>query len=1059
MPAPKSVCWCFGGRPPEITYGIDGETPLKAMEVEVPMPTDEKEIDEKFAEIVEELDVDKPHRDALFSLPPEKKWQIYCSKIQDRGEHWPDYYIEKLNNLSSVFVSYNNEEEELRTKMVDNLKTALRTQPMSFVTRFIEQEGLQSLLKFLENMDYKTCQSPIHTSVIGCLKALMNNSQGRAHVLAHPNCINIIAQSLATENIRTKITVLEILGAICLVPGGHRKVLESMLHYQKFAVERTRFQSLINDLDRSTGIYKEEVHLKTAIMLFINAALKYGPGKEHLEFRLHLRYEFLMLGIQPVIDKLRKQHENATLDRHLDFFEMKRNEDERELSKKFENVHVDTKSAYSMFDLLRKKLTMTSSYQHLMSILQHLLLFPFGNDSNISGMWNLADRLIQQVALQQKNGQDPDCVPFEMNVKQMIRQMSSGEDVKSLQQKLREMEKGQEDLQSKVAKKERDCEMKEQEKDELAETVTRMKAKLDQEMAAQNELKQKINELSVHIENLSSQLSSERGERQKLSHLVQTGSLPDDAKVGLSTPALIELNNVSSHVIKPSVPPPPPPMGVPPPPPPPPAPGAPPPPSIGGGSSQKFSNIPRPKHPMKSLNWSKLSETKLSGTVWSRLDPSKLYKQLDLEDFEHTFSAYQKQQNNDGEDTEGSTKSKANKELSVIDGRRAQNCTILLSKLKMTNQEVITAILTMDSKEDLPKDMLEQLLKFVPTSEETQMLMEYSKEIDSMARADRFLYEASRINHYEGRLSALCFKKKFPEKMSDIRPKVEAIKGASSELMKSRNLRQILEIILALGNFMNRGQRGNASGFRISSLANLIDTKSSTSKHVTLLHYLVDLIEKKFRSVQKVDEELSNVRVAAKVSMSELDKDIADIKAGLESIGKELKFFENTGETDSRKFVSVMTNFHNLASYNFSEIEEAKGEIKKKFDSVCEFFGEDPSQNKPEDFFGIIDSFLTAMADAKAENERIKRQKEEEEKRQALEESLKREREKLRSRRSASPATKGDIKDRSNKGEFDELISALRTGDVFGEDLMKMRRNRKRGGVSVGNGRERGGKL
>ncbi|XP_078314875.1 disheveled-associated activator of morphogenesis 1-like isoform X2 [Crassostrea virginica] len=1012
MPAPKSVCWCFGGRPPEIT--IDGDTPLKAMEVEIPMPTDEKEIDEKFAEIVEELDVDKPHRDALFSLPPEKKWQIYCSKIQDRGDHWPDYYIEKLNNLSSVFVSYNNEEEELRTKMVDNLKTALRTQPMSFVTRFIEQEGLQSLLKFLENMDYKTCQSSIHTSVIGCLKALMNNSQGRAHVLAHPNCINIIAQSLATENIRTKITVLEILGAMCLVPGGHKKVLESMLHYQKFAAERTRFQTLINDLDRSTGKYKEEVNLKTAIMLFINAALKYGPGKEHLEFRLHLRYEFLMLGIQPVIDKLRKQHENATLDRHLDFFEMKRNEDEREISKKFENVHVDTKSAYSMFDLLRKKLTMTSSYQHLMSILHHLLLFPFGNDSHISGMWNLADRLIQQVALQQKNGQDPDSAPVEMNVKQMIRQMSSGEDIKSLQQKLREMEKSQEELQSKVAKKERDCETKEQEKDELAETVTRMKAKLDQETAAQTELKMKINELNLQIQNLSSQLSSERGERQKLTHLVQTGSLPDDAKVGLSTPAMINLN--SSSVIKPSVPPPPPPIGAPPPPPPPPAPGAPPPPMMGSVSSQKFSNIPRPKHPMKSLNWSKLSEAKLARTVWSRIDPAKLYKELDLEDFERTFSAYQKQQNQEGEDPENSSKSKTMKELSVIDGRRAQNCTILLSKLKMTNEEVIAAILTMDSKEDLPKDMLEQLLKFVPTAEETQMLMEYTKEIDNMARADRFLYEASRINHYEGRLSALCFKKKFPEKMSDIRPKVEAIKGASDELMKSRSLRQMLEIILALGNFMNRGQRGNAVGFRISSLANLVDTKSSTSKHVTLLHYLVDLVEKKFRTIQKIDDELSNVRMAAKVSMSELDKDIGDIKSGLEKIEKELKFFENTCEMDSKKFVSVMTNFHNLASYNFSEIEEAKGDIKKKFDLVCEFFGEDPSQNKPEDFFGTIDSFLTAMSDAKAENERIKRQKEEEEKRQALEESLKREREKLRSRRSNSPATKGDLKDSVNKG-------------------------------------------
>ncbi|MEQ2196574.1 Dishevelled associated activator of morphogenesis 2, partial [Xenoophorus captivus] len=35
---------------------------------------------------------------------------------------------------------------------------------------------------------------------------------------------------------------------------------------------------------------------------------------DNLEFRLHLRYEFLMLGIQPVIDKLR-EHDNATLDR------------------------------------------------------------------------------------------------------------------------------------------------------------------------------------------------------------------------------------------------------------------------------------------------------------------------------------------------------------------------------------------------------------------------------------------------------------------------------------------------------------------------------------------------------------------------------------------------------------------------------------------------------------------------------------------------------------------------------------------------------------------------
>jgi dishevelled associated activator of morphogenesis len=65
-------------------------------------------------------------------------------------------------------------------------------------------------------------------------------------VLAHPTGINTIAQSLSTENIKTKVAVLEILGAVCLVPGGHKKVLEAMLQYQKFACERTRFQVTLN---------------------------------------------------------------------------------------------------------------------------------------------------------------------------------------------------------------------------------------------------------------------------------------------------------------------------------------------------------------------------------------------------------------------------------------------------------------------------------------------------------------------------------------------------------------------------------------------------------------------------------------------------------------------------------------------------------------------------------------------------------------------------------------------------------------------------------------------
>ena len=50
----------------------------------------------------------------------------------------------------------------------------------------------------------------------------------------------------------------------------------------------------------------------------------------------------------------------------------------------------------------------------------------------------------------------------------------------------------------------------------------------------------------------------------------------------------------------------------------------------------------------------------------------------------------------------------------------------------------------MDHSEELPKDMCEQLLKFVPTPEETQMLAEHEHDLVSMARADRFLYDMSK---------------------------------------------------------------------------------------------------------------------------------------------------------------------------------------------------------------------------------------------------------------------------------------------------------------------------
>ncbi|XP_069810931.1 disheveled-associated activator of morphogenesis 2 isoform X1 [Dendropsophus ebraccatus] len=1046
---------CFGSSEhPEIN--LKDNNPLQFLEFSGPIPSPE-ELNARFSELVDELDLTDKNREAMFALPPEKKWQIYCSKKKEQEDpnklatSWPDYYIDRINSMAAMqtLYAFDEEDTEMRNKIVEDLKTALRTQPMRFVTRFIELDGLTCLLNFLKSMDYDTSESRIHTSVIGCIKALMNNSQGRAHVLAHPESINIISQSLRTENIKTKIAVLEILGAVCLVPDGHKKVLQAMLHYQVYAAERTRFQTLLNELDRSLGRYRDEVNLKTAIMSFINAVLNAGAGEDNLEFRLHLRYEFLMLGIQPVIDKLR-QHENATLDRHLDFFEMVRNEDEVELAKRFDTDHIDTKSATEMFEMIKKKLKMTEGYPYLLSILQHCLQMPYKRNGSNLQQWQLLDRILQQIVLQDEKGEDPDVTALEnFNVKNIIKMLVNENEVKQWREQAEKFRKEHVELASRLEKKERECETKTQEKEDMMKTLNKMKDKLQKESAELRLARDQMTELMAQL--------NEHSTGGPLSFPLPPppppgGPMPPPPPLPENLPP--PPPPLQSFSCFPPAPPPPPPPGGPPPPPG--APplfgmGMPPPPlqSFSYGSNLRKKSIPQPSHPLKSFNWSKLNEDKINETIWNDIDDLRAFKMLDLEEFESMFSAYQRHQDlltnpslrqkevDSMEDLYLSTRKV--KELSVIDGRRAQNCVILLSKLKLSNEEIKKAIMEMDEQEDLPKDMLEQLLKFIPEKSDIDLLEEHKHEIDRMARADRFLYEMSRIDHYQQRLQALFFKKKFPERLAEAKPKVEALLLACRELTRSKRLKQLLEVVLAFGNYMNKGQRGNAFGFKVASLNKIIDTKSSIDRNITLLHYLIMIFEKTYPDILSIQGELEHLSEAAKVNLVELEKEVHNIKNGLRAVEAELDYQRRHYRDPEDRFVPVMSDFITVASFSFSELEDLLSEARDKFAKAMKHFGESEGKMQPDEFFGIFDTFLQSFSEAKQDLENMRKKKEEEERRARMEAMLKDQREKERRMKKAKA---GSISEEG--GEFDDLVSALRSGEVFDKDISKLKRNRKR---------------
>lgn len=189
--------------------------------------------------------------------------------------------------------------------------------------------------------------------------------------------------------------------------------------------------------------------------------------------------------------------------------------------------------------------------------------------------------------------------------------------------------------------------LKSQEDTEAA--LNRLKEKFERETVAHMEAKQKISDMETYLNELAQQLQMAQQEKMKLEQILNHSgtSIPDDAKAGIKNftfsppPSLASFMNGKGFGTA---------NGGPPPPPPPPLNGCgpPPPPPPGFPSSLQppkpviKKDVPPSSVPLKCFNWTKIPDAKVQGTIWMELDEAKLYKVLDLGEFDRLFSAYQK---------------------------------------------------------------------------------------------------------------------------------------------------------------------------------------------------------------------------------------------------------------------------------------------------------------------------------------------------------------------------------------------------------------------------------
>uniref|UniRef100_A0A672KBD5 Formin-like protein 3 n=1 Tax=Sinocyclocheilus grahami TaxID=75366 RepID=A0A672KBD5_SINGR len=410
-------------------------------------------------------------------------------------------------------------------------------------------------------------------------------------------------------------------------------------------------------------------------------------------------------------------------------------------------------------------------------------------------------------------------------------------------------------------------------------------------------------------------------------------------------------------------------------PPPPPPPPAPPLPSEGTESenSQENQLSIRIKKPIKTkfrlpvFNWTALKPNQINGTVFNEIDDERVLEELDLEKFEELFKTKAQGPVVNLSCSKSKVSHKVVNKVQLLDANRSKNLAITLRKANKTTEEICKAIQTFDLKA-LPVDFVECLMRFLPTEAESKLLRQYERErrpLDQLAEEDRFMLLFSKIERLTQRMSIITFVGNFNDNVNMLTPQLNAIIAASASVKSSPKLKKILEIILALGNYMNSSKRGSVYGFKFQSLDLLLDTKS-TDRKMTLLHYIALVVKEKYPELATFYNELHFVDKAAAVSLENVLLDVKELGKGMDLVRRECSLHDH----------AVLKGFLQTSDTHLDKLQKDGKTAEEAFNNVVLYFGESPKTTPPSVFFPVFVRFIKAYKEAVEGNEQRKKQEE-----------------------------------------------------------------------------------
>ncbi|KAF8086092.1 hypothetical protein N665_0635s0022 [Sinapis alba] len=373
---------------------------------------------------------------------------------------------------------------------------------------------------------------------------------------------------------------------------------------------------------------------------------------------------------------------------------------------------------------------------------------------------------------------------------------------------------------------------------------------------------------------------------------------------------------------------------------------------------------------LKPYHWLKLTRA-LQGSLWAEAqqtpDEAATAPEFDISELEKLFSAAIPSSDNENKSGKSGRRGRPKvQKVQLIELRRAYNCEIMLSKVKIPLPDLMSSVLALDESV-IDVDQVDNLIKFCPTKEEAELLKGYTGNKENLGRCEQFFLELLKVPRVETKLRVFSYKIQFHSQVTDLRRGLNIIHHAANEVRGSTKLKRIMQTILSLGNALNHGTaRGSAIGFRLDSLLKLTDTRSRNSK-MTLMHYLCKVLAEKLPELLDFPKDLVSLEAATKIQLKYLAEEMQAIRKGLEKVVQEFTTSETDGPV-SKHFRMNLKEFLSFADGEVRSLASLYSTVGGSADALALYFGEDPARVPFEQVVSTLQNFVRIFVRSHEEN-------------------------------------------------------------------------------------------